>query len=190
MGRPDCRRFFGLLLVCGLLALSTAVSAATEPASTSSDVIRTLARERAYGEDGATMLKSFAAKKPTKLAKGQLLYSEARAEFEGLIEALKADLRNDRDPREAPAFQASLRSAVAKREAFFGFLKAEVLPMAGNDKAGILAAIPAAAALIPALIDGAVKLWGEWRKSSSERREEIERQLDAQKWQSLARIAG
>ena len=156
--------------------------------STGSDVIRTLAKERTLGEDGAALLKDFANKDPARLAQGRLLYSEARAEFEGLIEALKDDLVADRDPAATPAFQSTLNEAVAKREAFLEFLKRDVLPTVGNDKAGVLAGITAAAALIPALADGGAKLWGEWRKASAERRAEIERKLDAQKWRAFERI--
>lgn len=65
-----------------------------------------------------------------------------------------------------------------------------MLPTVGNDKAGVLAGITAAAALIPALADVGAKLWGEWRKASAEWRAEIERKLDAQKWRAFERIGG
>ena len=176
------------LLACGLLLGLASPLYAQTAGSTGSDVIRTLAKERTLGEDGAALLKDFANKDAARLAQGRLLYSAARAEFEGLIEALKDDLVADRDPAATPAFQSTLNEAVAKREAFVEFLKREVVPTVGNDKAGVLAGITAAAALIPALADGGAKLWGEWRKASAERRAEIERKLDAQKWRAFERI--
>lgn len=181
-------RVASFLLAWGLLLALASPLYAQTAGSTGSDVIRTLAKERTLGEDGAAFLKDFANKDPARLADGRLLYSAARAEFEGLIEELKGNLGADRDPTATPAFQSALKDAAAKREAFVEFLKREVLPTVGNDKAGVLAGITAATALIPALADGGAKLWGEWRKASAERRDEIERKLDAQKWRAFERI--
>lgn len=100
------------LLACGLLLGLASPLYAQTAGSTGSDVIRTLAKERTLGEDGAVLLKGFANKDPARLAQGRLLYSEARADFEGLIEELKDDLVANRDPVATPAFQSTLNKAV------------------------------------------------------------------------------
>ncbi|MBK8176931.1 MAG: caspase family protein [Rhodospirillales bacterium] len=126
-----------------------------------------LARERTLGEDGAGLLKDVAGKDPARLTQGRLLYGDARAEFAGLIEQMKAELAAGRDPAASPDFQRALQAAVGKRDAFITYLKSEVLPPEGNGKAGVLAGIAAAAELIPALAKGVAILWEDWRKASA-----------------------
>jgi hypothetical protein len=183
------RALCALVLLSGLAVLACAQSPAPSPSgATTADVIRTLARERVLGEDGAGLLKDYAGNDTARLAQGRLLYSDARAEFEALIEQLKADLAEGRDPANTAEFQTALQTAVSRREAFLAYLRRDVLPQVSEEKAGVLAAAAAATELIPALAKGATVLWGEWRKASAEHRAEIERRLDAQKWRAFERI--
>ena len=158
------------------------------PAPTQGDVIRVLAEEKALGEAGVSLLNLYAKGNQTVYVQGIVLYATAKAKFDGLIEQLKADLRDDRRPDQSPLFQQALQEASENRQAFFDFVVQKVTPATTGTK-GIQENLAAAAALIPAGTDAAVNIWREFRAGQDARRQEIGRQLEAQKWVPFERLA-
>lgn len=158
------------------------------PAPTQGDVMRVLAEEKTLGEAAVSLLNQYAKDNQTVYVRGIVLYAEAKAKFDGLIEQLKADLADDRRPDQSPLFQQALQQASEKRQAFFDFVVHEVTPSTTGTK-GIEQGLAAAVALIPVGTEAAVKIWREFRDGKAARREEIRRQLEAQKWLAFERLA-
>jgi phosphoglycolate phosphatase-like HAD superfamily hydrolase len=160
-------------------------SAFGEPA-TLSDAIETLGQERSYAESGAAMLKAYS----DGDIDGRRLYAQAKAEFDGLIEKLLADLAQNQDPTVSPAFQQRLDAAVTKRVAFSEYvdkiIKANVPE---NAKPGLIDALAKTVPdVIKELFASGVAIWHEWRTASKERREQIANRLEAQRWKPFADI--
>jgi hypothetical protein len=160
-------------------------SEAKSVAPTRGDVIRVLAEEKTLGEAAVSLLNQYAKDKPPVYAKGIVLYAEAKAKFDGLIEQLKADLLDGRRPDQSTPFQQALQGASEKRKALFDYVVQKVVPPATGTK-GIQERLVAAASLIPGA--DAVTLWREFRDGKNAHREEIRRQLDAQKWLPFERL--
>ena len=147
-----------------------------------------LAEEKTLGETGVSLLNQYAKDNQTVYVRGVVLYAEAKAKFDGLIEQLKIDLRDDHRPDQSLPFQQALQQASDKRQAFFDFVVHEVTPGTTGVK-GFQEGLTAAVTLIPVTTDAAVKIWREFRDGKAARREEIRRQLEAQKWLSFERLA-
>ena len=141
--------------------------------------MRILAEEKRLAEQGAVLLNRYAKDNQALYAGGIVLYAQAKAKFDGLIEQLKVDLLEDRWPAQSPWVREALQQAIEHREAFWDFIVKEVvIPPEGKG----LPARPAIKALFDALIDDTIKVWREYRDGKAARHEDIWRQLDAQKW--------
>jgi hypothetical protein len=99
-------------LWCCALANLTPVAAAQQSPTTFSDAVQVLAREQSAAEQYATILIKFGNKDDAVYRKGIALYAEAKADFDGLIEALKADLILG---REGPPSTRSLQAGAQWR---------------------------------------------------------------------------
>lgn len=157
-------------------------------AQTHGDIVRVLAEEKTLGENAVMLLNQFGKNNQAEYVRGIMLYAETQAKFNGLIEQLKADLADGRNPGQSPGFQQALQQAGEKRQALSAFVTEKLTLPAGNTKgAPVIAAV---AELIPAVSDAAIKLWHEFRDARSARRNEIKQQLEAQKWLPFDRLAG
>ena len=122
--------FFVLLLtlfgLIGASAVAQGVSAAGPPNAaaprTFSDAVQVLAREQSAGEQYAVIFDRFGKKDMARYIEGIRQYAEAKADFDGLIEALKTDLTEGRSPDKSPKLAEALRSAAEKRIAFTSFV--------------------------------------------------------------------
>ena len=79
----------------GVPATGAANTAAPQPYA---DAVQVLAREQSAGEQYAVILDQFGKKDAARYVQGIRKYAEAKADFDGLIEALKTDLIEGRSP--------------------------------------------------------------------------------------------
>ena len=71
---------------------------------TLADAVRVLEREKSAAEQYAVMLDQFGKADTNRYVRGISRYAEAKADFDGLIEALKTDLVQRRDSTGSPRF--------------------------------------------------------------------------------------
>jgi hypothetical protein len=194
-------RLFGVTLLAALLLLAMAdlpaaaqpfppAGSAAQPASTTySDAVQVLAREQSAAEQYAVILDRFGKNDATRYIQGITRYVDAKADFDGLIEALKTDLIQGRDPGSAPKLADALRAAAEKRVAFTSFVADQVV----GDKEGAKGLLPNVVEVVPdlirALTDAGIGIWREYRAAGKEQRDAIRDELDHLKWKPFADIA-
>jgi cytochrome c1 len=155
-----------------------------------SEAIYTFAREKSAAEQVVVMLKENAVNDASKLSRGVLLYADAKAAFDGLIEQLEYDLQGPNSPQASETFDSRLQAAVQKRVAFVSFVTEDVLPPAQPGSKGPLGdIIKGAGDLIKALTDAGVTVWREVRNVSKDQRDDVRAQLDRQKWRPFGQIS-
>src|SRR6476646_11837763 len=95
----------------------------------------------------------------TRYVEGIRLYSEAKADVDGLLEQLKYDLNEGRDPKNSAQFAQVLEAAAQKRIAFTDFVTQNILVDAQGAKAGLPDLISAVPDLVKVLIDAGFNVW-------------------------------
>lgn len=177
-----------------LLLLATLLATATEPLGYP-QAVGIMKREQTAGESGAGLLKTFGKGDVGTFAQGIRLYSAAQADFNALIETLKAGLITDARLPDSPDLTRGLVSASDKRVAFTNFVDQRLLPQAGPPGTRSLAAfigagdlVGSAVELIGILKDATLEVWKEYRAADKERRTQILEQLDGLKWRSFGDV--
>jgi hypothetical protein len=169
---------------------SPPAGSAAQPAPASySDAVQVLAREQSAAEQYAVILDRFGKNDTTRYIQGITRYADAKADFDGLIEALKTDLAEGSDPSNSPKLGDALRVAAEKRVAFTTFVTDQVV---GN-KEGAKGILPEVVSVVPdlikALTDAGISIWREYATAGKERRDAIRDELDHLKWKPFADIA-
>ena len=202
------RRFlagFGLLLGLSLLdgALVTAQISRPQPGTpgsaaptntapqqssvtTFADAIRVLGHERSAAEAYAMLLDTHGKKDMSRYVEGIRLYSEAKADFDGLLEQLKYNLNEGHDPNNSAKFGQVLEAAAQKRIAFTDFVTQNILGNVQGARPGLPDLITAVPDLVTVLIDAGFNIWKEFQVGNKQRRDDIRVQLDGLKWRSFA----
>jgi hypothetical protein len=154
--------------------------------TTFADGIRVLGHERSAAEAYAILLDTHGKKDITRYVEGIRLYAEAKADFDGLVEQLKFDLNEGRDPKSSPQFGQVLEAAASKRIAFTDFVARNILTDVQGARPGLPGVIAAVPDLVKALIDAGFTIWKDFRAGDKQRRDDIRNQLDGLKWRSFA----
>jgi hypothetical protein len=159
----------------------------TDPGLSFGDAIGRLAEQKTLAESHGMLFKRHIIQQ-TALIEGQRLYDEARANFGGLIERLLVDLADEREPDKSADLRTTLQAAVQRRDAFSRFV-GDRLPAEEGTKAIDLGGLfQPAADVVNKLIDSAMTIWQEWRKSKQLRRETIRSQIEAQRWRAFTEL--
>jgi hypothetical protein len=169
---------------------------ATQGAAESSyaEAVGLMKREQTLGEAGAGLLKTFAKDDVPTRARGIQLYALAQAEFNRLLEALKAQLIKGGDPTESQRLQGTLSTAVERRVAFTDFVDEKVIagiPEGSKSLAAVLGSadfLKGAAELLTAINEAGLGIWREYRNADKEYRQQISDQLDSLKWRSYDQV--
>jgi hypothetical protein len=198
---PRGQRYFGVGLLAALMWFAIADHPATAqgtpqavvpapPAPASySEAVQFLAHEQSAAEQYAVILDRFGKNDTTRYVQGITRYADAKADFDGLIEALKTDLIDGRNPSSSPKLGDALRAAAEKRVAFTTFVADKVV----GDTEGARGVLPDVIKVVPdlikALTESGISIWKEYSTAGKERRDAIRDELDHLKWKSFADIA-
>jgi len=145
-----------------------------------------LAKEQSLGESYAVILKEFGKEDMRNYAEGIRLYANAKAEYDGLIEQLKSDLKGGQEVDSSSKFQSKLKTAADQRVAFTSFVTEKVIRNDPNRKNPVaIAAIAAVPQLVDALIKVSKSIWQEYQSVNEGQKKEILDQLDKLKWKSF-----
>lgn len=145
------------------------------------DLFEILGTERALGEGHGRLLQEYGRGNPDVYARGILLYVEAKAAFDGLIESAKHQLSAGRDADAVPDLDLKIRSAVRRRGEFTSLVRDEVLGDTAGARFG-LGDILDPVELIAKLIEALTGLAKERREAGDVRRKELLTQLDGLRW--------
>lgn len=178
-----------MVLIWSTAASPSAVAADAPPAAmTLRDAIGQLRQERDFAETGAGLLKTYAAQNPSALIKGQKLYAEAKAAFDGLIEQLLLDLDQDQDPGASAGLKTAIDAAAEKRLAFSRHVDAVVPDQDGAKNIVVDALVKGVGEIVKDLLDGGIEIWKEFRRGDQERRNAVATRVKAQRWRAFADV--
>jgi len=167
---------------------TTSPAGRTTP-STRAEAVKVLEREKSAAEQYAVMLDQFGKADTNRYVRGISRYAEAKADFDGLIEALKTDLIEGRNPSGSPNLGKAVRTAAERRIAFTSFVADQVV----GDKESAKGALPAVIGVVPdlvkALTEAGIGIWKEYVTAGKESRDAIRDQLDHLKWKPFADLA-
>ena len=124
------------------------------------------------------LLDTHGKKDMSRYVEGIRLYSEAKADFDGLLEQLKYDLNEGRDPKNSAQFGQVLEAAAQKRVAFTDFVIQNILGNVQGARPGLPDVISAVPDLVKVLIDAGFNIWKEFQAGNKQRRDDIRIQLD------------
>ena len=152
------------------------------------DAIRVLERERSAAEQFAMLLDAHGKADASRYVQGITRYAEAKADFDGLIEALKTDLVQRRNPTSSPKFGGALQSAAEKRIAFTNFVE-DMIGTKEGARSWIYDVVRVVPDLVKALTDAGISIWREFRDAHQARRDQLLDQIEHLKWKAFADIA-
>lgn len=152
-----------------------------------SEAVRILAREQSLAESHAGILKEFGRKNIEKYAHGIMLYAEAKADFDGLIEQMRTQMITGQPMEESEPYKKIMTAAAEKRIAFTNFVSKQIT-IDEPGKKSLPVVFTAAAQLIPVLVDAGKAVYEEYRKAKEQEKKDILDQLSALKWKSFEKI--
>jgi hypothetical protein len=170
-----------------LLKRLSAAPAADAP--TFSDSVAVLEKERSAAEQYAVILATVGRKDLERYVRGIQLYADAKADFDGLISALRIDLIAGNNPAESRMFAAALQAAAEKRIAFTNFVSDEVVGKIEGARPGLLDVVKVVPDLVKAITDAGLAIWDAFRKAGKEQREAMLSEIDRLRWRSFADLA-
>jgi hypothetical protein len=171
------------------VVLTRLFAAPTDPPPTLSDAVAVLEKERSAAEQYAVVLATVGRKDIERYVRGIQLYADAKAEFDGLIAALRFDLIEGNNPAKSQRFSTALQGAAKKRIAFTDFVSDEVVGKIEGARPGLLDVVKVVPDLVKAITDAGLAIWDSFRKASKERRDAILAEIDRLRWRSFADLA-
>jgi hypothetical protein len=180
------------------LVLGTCVALVLAPAARSAEehgwkpAVARLAHEKSLAQGCVSLLKAFAERDPMQRVQGQRIYARARADMDGLIALLKADLAGDRSPAAVPELAYRLQSVPKQRQALCSQVDAAVGGAARDQRepsrAAALLAEGIAGSGFP-LSDAAVQIWHAYRRAGAPERARIIAAIDGTRWRDYAEVS-
>ena len=165
-----------------LLALFVLTGSALAQATeiTWPEAVAQLAGERAKAETCVSLLKKYG--DDAQLARGQLIYVDAKADADAVIAGLIAALSAGQVPASLPNLQTKLSSGVSGLVEFCGMVAKLVPDTAGQKNIVTDVAKVAIVPLLKMLSDGVSALYNNHRSDDELTRKTIQTQLEAARW--------
>lgn len=173
---------------CFFLAVyNAAQSSERSSPSALPEAMQFFAHEKSAAEQNAVILATVEKGNTSQYLRGLQLYADAKAEFDGLIEELRADLLTQQEPTKTAKFAEMMTRAADKRVAFTSFVSDEVDHFHGA-RPGLPSVIRAVPDLIKAITDAGLSIWNAYRDAARERRDVILNELERQRWQAVGEL--
>jgi hypothetical protein len=181
---------FLVLGTCVALVLAPAAGGAEEPGWR--PAVARLAHERSLAQGCVSLLKAFAERDPMQRVQGQRIYARARADVDGLIALLKADLAGDRSPAAVPELAYRLESVPKQRQALCRHVDAAVGGAVRDRTEPSGAAESLAEGMVGNAIplsDAAVRIWSAYRRAGDSERARIIAAIEGTRWRDYAEVS-
>jgi hypothetical protein len=156
------------------------------------DLFEILGTERALAEAHGRLLHEHGRADPALYARGILLYGQAKAAFDGLIESAKHQVTRGKTVDDVPDMDLKVRAAVDRSADFNTFVRDQVLGDIAGTRFG-LGDLLEPAKLFASLLEAVTELLKERREAGDVRRKETLTQLDGLKWrpfEALMKVGG
>jgi hypothetical protein len=178
----------GLPLLALVLCLpALAGSAMGQPATISwSEAVARLTGERAKAETCVALMKRFG--DAAQLARGQLAYTNAKADSDAVIAGLITALSAGQAPASLSSLQAKLSSGVSALHEFCDTVSNLLPDTAGQKNVVVDIAKVAIEPLLKMLSDGVSTLYSNHRNDDALTRRTIQTQLEAARWPTFAEV--
>jgi hypothetical protein len=151
-----------------------------------------LAHEKTLAEGCVSVLETCAVRDPIQRVQAQRIYARARADVEGLVALLEADLAGDRSPAAIPELVHRLHSVPRQRQALCRSVEAAVAGDLGASCEGVraaeLLADDIAGDAMP-LSDAAVQIWKAYRRAGEPERKRIIAAIEGTRWRDYAEVS-
>jgi hypothetical protein len=175
-------------LFLALLALPVLTgSALSQPATiTWPEAVTQLAGQRAKAEECVAVIKKYG--DDAQIARGRLIYTNAKADFDALIAGLITALSAGQAPASLSSLQTKLSSGVSGLVEFCGTVS-NLLPDTAGQKNVILdIAKVSIEPLLKMLSDGVSALYTNYRTDDALTRRTIQTQLEAARWPAFSEV--
>jgi hypothetical protein len=143
-----------------------------------------LARERTLAETCVALLKKYG--NDAARDRGSLAYSQAKAEYDGVIGGLVVALARKGQPESLPDLQAQLQRGFELRDTFCRSVQPLLPPPQAGQKGPIADIVEGA---VKPVIDALVAIWSRTRDDDALMRKTIQTQLEATSWPSFDTVA-
>ena len=147
------------------------------------EAVARLARERTLAETCVALLKKYG--NDAARDRGSLAYSQAKAEYDGVIGGLVVALARKGQPESLPDLQAQLQRGFELRDAFCRSVQ-PLLPPSSGQKGPIADIVEGA---VKPVIDAVVAIWSRTRDDDALMRKTIQTQLEATSWPAFDKVA-
>ena len=148
------------------------------------EAVGRLAQERTQAETCVVLLKKYG--DAAARDRGSLAYSQAKAEYDGVIGGLTVALARKEQPGSLPDLEAQLQRGFDLRDAFCRSVQPPLPPAAAGQK-GLVADI--VEGTVKPVIDALVTIWSRTRDDDALMRKTIQTQLEATSWPSFDKVA-
>ena len=125
--------------------------------------MRVLGHERSAAEAYAMLLDTHGKQDMNRYVEGIRLYSEAKADFDGLLEQLKYNLNEGHDPNNSATVRSSARGRGSKADRVYRFVTQNILGDVQGARPGLPDLISAVPDLVKVLIDAGFNIWKEFQ---------------------------
>jgi hypothetical protein len=148
------------------------------------DAVARLAAERTRAETCVRLLKQYGSKDAAALSRGEIAYSDAKAEVDAVIAGLTVVLAQGKSPPTMADLEARLTRGVQGRETFCR----EAMTLVPNSEGTKSAILDLLGDVVKPLIEAAMKIYEDGREDDELLRDTIQTQLEATKWSDFASI--
>jgi len=151
------------------------------------EAVGQIAGQRTKAETCVALMKRYG--NDAQIARGQLTYADAKADFDAVIAGLIAALSAGQTPASLPSLQAKLTSGVSALLEF-GNMVSDLLPDTPGQKdiMGELAKIIPIEPLLKMLSEGVSALYSNHRNDDTVTRRTIQTQLEAARWSTFSEV--
>jgi len=151
------------------------------------EAVGQIAGQRTKAETCVALMKRYG--NDAQIARGQLTYADAKADFDAVIAGLIAALSAGQTPASLPSLQAKLTSGVSALLEF-GNMVSDLLPDTPGQKdiMGELAKIIPIEPLLKMLSEGVSALYSNHRNDDTMTRRTIQTQLEAARWSTFSEV--
>jgi hypothetical protein len=177
-----------MLGTCAALLLPPPAPSAEEPGW--EQAVTRFRIEKTLAEDCVLLLKTAALRDPMQRVQGQRIYARARADVDGLIALLQADLAGDGSPAAIPEVRYRLETVARQRQALCEYVDAAAGSAVREPPKRRADALPAeeAEGAATSLLDAAVQIWKAYRRAGSVDRERIIAAITATRWREYVEV--
>jgi hypothetical protein len=151
-----------------------------------SEAVAQLAGERTKAETCVALLKTYG--DDAQIARGQLIYTNAKADADAVIAGLIVALSTGQEPASLSSLQSRLSSGVSGLAEFCGIVSNLLPDRAGQKNIVVDIVRGAIEPLLKTLSDGVSALYNNHRTDDALTRRTIQTQLEAARWPAFSEV--